>query len=64
MKLYYYDGPIMMFGRCISNQWHGETYAKSEKKAKSNLAYRFKQQYGYGKNTQITLPNKLKTEEE
>lgn len=42
MNQYMYDGPVMNFGTCISDRWHGTTYAVSEKKARSNLAYQFK----------------------
>ena len=36
MDLYSYTGPVTMFDRCVANCWKGETYASSEKKAKSN----------------------------
>ena len=36
MNQYTYDGPVMNFGTCISDQWHGTTYAVSEKKARSS----------------------------
>ena len=42
MNQYAYNGPVMEFGKCIANNWEGSTYAASEKKAKSNLAYQFK----------------------
>ena len=42
MHKYVYDGPVMMFGVCVMNSWHGETMAVSESKARSNLAYQFK----------------------
>lgn len=42
MNQYAYNGPVMEFGRCIADNWAGSTYATSEKKAKSNLAYQFK----------------------
>lgn len=42
MDLYSYSGPVMMFDRCVANSWQAETYAPSEKKAKSNLAYQFR----------------------
>lgn len=41
-KHYIYDGPIIMFGRCIANRWIGETWAETSKKAKNNLAYQYK----------------------
>ena len=42
MNLYLYDGPVMEFDTCVANRWKASTYAVSEKKAKSNLAYQYK----------------------
>jgi hypothetical protein len=42
MNQYTYDGPVMEFETCVTNRWHGSTYAVSEQKARSNLAYQFK----------------------
>jgi hypothetical protein len=39
---FYYDGPVCQFGKLISENWHGETWATSEAKALSNLSYQFK----------------------
>ena len=43
MDLYSYTGPVTMFDRCVANYWKGETYASSERKAKSNLIFQYKQ---------------------
>lgn len=59
MNTYYYDGPVMEFDRIIANNWKGTTMAESEKKAKNNLSYQFKQQYHKTSNTKITLPGKV-----
>ena len=59
MKLYSYNGPVMEFDRCIANVWNGETYAISEAKARSNLAYQFKRETGRVPRTRITLPGKI-----
>lgn len=56
---YYYDGPVEEFGKCIASRWTGTTYAPSEKKALSNLAYQFKQEYDKVPGSRITLPGKL-----
>ena len=56
MNQYTYDGPVMNFGTCISDQWHGTTYAVSEKKARSNLAYQFKKNNNRITGSRITLP--------
>lgn len=59
MDQYNYDGPVMEFDRCVSNNWRGTTYAASEKKARSNLAYQFKKQNNRIASTRISLPGKL-----
>lgn len=59
MKEYLYDGPVMQFEDCVKIRWKASTYAPSESKAKSNLAYRYKKENGLTSNTKITLPGKL-----
>lgn len=59
MKHYVYDGPVMEHERCIANRWQGSTYAVSEAKAKSNLAFQFKKQFNKTPSTKITLPGKI-----
>ena len=60
MKHYAYVGPVMEFERCIAHEWKGETFAQTERKAKSNLAYQFKQNTGKANNAKISLPGGLK----
>ena len=60
MPRYSYNGPVMVFGKFVGN-WKGETYADSEAKAKSNLAYQFRKQNNRAMNTVVEFPNKLKT---
>ena len=60
MDKYVYDGPIMIFDRCVASNWHGETFAESLKKAKSNLAYQCKKACGLIPSAKITLPGKVK----
>ena len=55
MEFYFYDGPVMQFGRTIDPSWYGETYAVSAKKALSNLAYQFKKKLGYGPKSKFEL---------
>lgn len=59
MYLYSYTGPVTMFDRCVANYWKGETYASSEKKAKSNLIFQYKQQNGLLPASKVNLPGKL-----
>jgi hypothetical protein len=60
MKKYVYDGPIMEFGRCVQSNWHGETMANSDKKAKNNLIYRWKKENNRESYTKIILPNEVR----
>lgn len=59
MYLFSYNGPVEEFGRCIANRWVGTTVAPTEAKARSNLAYQFKQQNKKAPATKITLPGKI-----
>jgi hypothetical protein len=61
MNVYSYEGPVMRFETCVHDKWKGTTQAVSEAKAKNNLAFRFKQEFGLVPNTKITLPGKLMT---
>lgn len=62
MNLYSYDGPVLEFDRIIANRWQGQTYAVSESKARSNLVYQFKRNYGKVPRSKIALPGKIKIE--
>ena len=59
MTLYSYRGPVFEFDKLISDRWCGQTYAVSEAKARSNLAYQFKKETGRVPRTKITLPGKV-----
>ena len=59
MQLYFYDGPVLEFDRIVANHWTASTRAESEKKARCNLAYQFKMQYGRVPTTKITVPVKF-----
>ena len=62
MTLYSYNGPVLEFDKIVSNHWRAQTYATSEAKARSNLAYQFKTKYGKAPRTKITLPGKIVVE--
>lgn len=55
-NLYVYSGPVLVHGKCVASMWSGETWAPSEKKAKSNLAYRFKKENNKLPGTNVELP--------
>ena len=59
MQLYFYDGPVLEFDRIVANHWIASTRAESEKKARCNLAYQFKMQYGRVPRTKITVTGEL-----
>ena len=59
MNLYSYDGPVKEFNTCVSENWKATTYAISEKKARSNLAYRFKKEHGLIARSRVSLPGKI-----
>lgn len=56
---YTYDGPVMLFDRCVNNRWIATTKAPSESKARSNLAFQYKKRYGLAPNAKVYLPGKL-----
>lgn len=59
MNLYEYNGPVMQFDICVSNNWKGVTRAVSEAKARSNLMYQYKKQNGLMPNAKIGLPGMI-----
>lgn len=59
MNLYSYDGPVLEFERIIANNWKSDTWATSERKARANLAYRFKMETGRSPRSRISIPGKL-----
>lgn len=63
MTLYSYTGPVLIFDKIVSNHWHGETYAVSEAKARTNLAFQFAKELGRVPRTKITLPGKITSKE-
>lgn len=54
-KRYIYDGPVMIFDNIVERNWYAETMAVSKKKALSNLAYQFKQTFGYSGTAAVKL---------
>ena len=59
MNRYSYEGPVLMFNRCVQDIWKGETYAESESKAKSNLTYQWKKAHNYDRYVKVSLPGKV-----
>lgn len=57
---YVYDGPVVLFNKCIVSRWSGETMAPTEQKARSNLAYQFKKENSKVAGAKYSLPGKIK----
>lgn len=55
-----YDGPVISFGKCICQKWHGETIAPTESKARSNLVYQFKKENKLVAGAKVTISGSLK----
>lgn len=56
---YSYEGPVKSFDDVIHRCWSASTYAVSEKRARTNLAYRYRKEHGMSAETRITLPGKI-----
>lgn len=59
-KFYSYCGAVLKFDTVVAHNWKGETFAETERKAKSNLAYQFKKAMNYPPSTPVKLVGKLK----
>lgn len=59
-KLYEYSGPIHIFDQIVNECWRGMTFAVSEKKARCNLAFQYKQERGLLANTKVALTGAIK----
>lgn len=58
--MYTYDGPVVQFGKIITERWMGDTIASSEAQARSYLTYQYKRSRGKTANTHIMLPGVIK----
>ena len=64
-RKYVYDGCVLLFDNIIATNWHGETMAPTEAKARSNLIFQFKKQNGLAPSAKVGLTaNKIKCMEE
>lgn len=59
MHTYSYDGPVEKYGKVIDQRWKGETTAPTSMRARSNLAWRYKQENRWAAHVPIALPGKL-----
>lgn len=56
---YAYDGPVMIFERCVASHWKAETAAPSKGKAKSNLEYQAKKACNLYPGAKVSLPGEI-----
>ena len=54
-RKYIYDGCVLLFNDIIATNWHGETMAPTEAKARSNLIFQFKKQNGLAPSAKVSL---------
>ena len=59
MERYVYVGPVMVFGKCVESKYRRETYAVSEKKARSNVEYAWKQANGLAPSARVSMPGNI-----
>ena len=52
----------MRFDICVATHWTGETMAETEKKARSNLVYKFKKENNLVPQTKVTLSGAIRKE--
>lgn len=57
---YRYDGPVLAFGKYVTDHWRGETMAPTVQKARSNLTYQVKKQMNLVAGTKVILPGEVK----
>lgn len=59
MHIWKYSGEVLMFGKVIARNWHGETSAETKDKAKSNLLYKFKKENNLQPWVKVTFVNDI-----
>lgn len=57
-KIYQYDGGVRCFDQIVTTSYKAQTTAVSEKKAISNLVYRYKKEHGMAPSASIKLTGK------
>lgn len=56
---YLYEGPVMIFGKCVTNKFTATTRASSSSKARSNFEYQYKKNNNLTPIAKIDLPGKI-----
>lgn len=60
-RYYKYNGPVVAFGKVLTNNFKAETIAISPEKALSNLAFQFKQNNNLSRSARVNLLEKYLT---
>lgn len=58
-NVYWYKGPVLVFDKLHSNSWSAMTVAPSEKKARSNLSYQYRQQCNLARSIPVKLTGEI-----
>lgn len=59
MNRYSYNGPVLIFGKLMTDHWRSETMAKSKAKARNNFKYQYKVENNLLANTKIDMPGDI-----
>mgnify|MGYP006962949638 CR=1 FL=1 len=59
MKKYSYNGPVLVWGTLYTDHFVAETMAPNEKKARSNLKFRYKKVHKLPIGSKVELPGKI-----
>lgn len=63
-KSYIFNGAVFdQFGKLLDLNWSAQTFAPSEKKARSNIMYQYKRETGMGAFFPIRLEGKIEVVE-
>lgn len=60
MNEYLYEGPVLQFDEVIDRHYKATTWAISEKKARSNLTYRWKRKWDFRQIQLSDCPEQLR----
>lgn len=59
VSVYEYQGPVLIFDKCVAERWNGQTTAVSKGQAITNLSYQFKKANNLMLNTNVALPGTI-----
>lgn len=54
-RVYEFKGAVLLFDRIVTSNYTATTTAPSVRKARSNITYRYKRDFGYDKNARLSL---------